>query len=101
MRYTKTQEAHIERRQVPSRIACDSCGRSTDHADHMYHSEEVTISAQIGDAYPEGSQQTAYDVDVCGECFTSKVVPALEAIGIKVRMRHADSPDSVPEGGAS
>lgn len=97
MRYSKTQEKHIETRQVPSREVCDSCGRNTDHADRMYHDEEVTVSAFIGDVYPEGSHQMAYDVDVCGECFLGAVVPALAAIGIKVRVRHIHSDDRIPE----
>ncbi len=97
MRYSKIQEAHIERREVPSREVCDLCGRDTDHADHVYHEEEVTISAFIGDVYPEGSQQTAYDVDICGDCFVTMVVPALMAIGIVVRRRRFAAADRVPD----
>lgn len=99
MRYTKIEEARVERREVRSREVCDSCGRDVDHADRIYHEEDVEITALIGDVYPEGSHQTAYDVDICGACFVSRVVPALAAIGITVRVRSVGAPDRVPEPG--
>lgn len=91
MRFKAVVKAHIEERTVDTRTTCDVCGRDVDHADHMYHEEAVEIVARIGDVYPEGSHQTTYDVDVCGPCFLSKVIPALAAAGIKVREREAGS----------
>lgn len=90
MRFKKIIKAHVAERTAETRETCDGCGRDVDHADHSYREEVATIEARIGDVYPEGSHQTTYEVDVCGQCFLSKVVPALAAIGFKVRERRTD-----------
>lgn len=94
MRLKKKIAAHVEEQVKDSRMLCDGCGLDVEHKDHIYHEEEVEIGARIGDVYPEGSQQTIFEVDVCGVCFLLKVVPALEAAGIKVRSRKAWDEDS-------
>jgi hypothetical protein len=93
MRYKQKIPAHIEEQVKGTRTLCDGCGRDVDHADDMYHSEEATISAIIGAVCADYDSRTAYDVDVCGACFVSKVVPALAALGIRVRTRDVDGRD--------
>jgi hypothetical protein len=52
----------------------------------------VTIEARIGSIYPETDFRDVYETEVCADCFVLKVVPALEALGCKVRKRDAEAP---------
>ncbi len=104
MRHKRTIAAHVEERVADAATICDGCGRDVDHTTRMYHSEEATISALIGDVYPEGDHRTSYEVDVCGECFVAKVVPALASVGLKARARGVEEDGRVwetAEGGST
>lgn len=92
MRYKQPVPAHVAPQIRTSRILCDGCGRPTDADDGDYTRNEVEIEARIGDVYPEGDQRDIYEVDLCGPCFVSKVVPALAAVGITVRKRDIEGP---------
>jgi hypothetical protein len=59
---------------------CDICG----HEIKTIRSEDdVEIHCAIGNVWPEGDCRESTWIDCCVECFTTKVKPALEAIGAK------------------
>lgn len=76
-----------------TRLICDLCGaKSTDHdswdkrGDWVFEENtEVTISIDEKSRNPEGGRSDAIHYDCCPACFKAKVVPALEALGLKPR----------------
>jgi hypothetical protein len=95
MRYKKKVSAHIEERVESSRETCDGCGKDLADRESPHDATEITIEAKIGSFYPEGDARTAYDVDVCSDCFVERIVPVLRAAGFNVRERDADDDDRV------
>lgn len=86
MRYKMKIPVHVEERVADAAVICDGCGVNVGMMP-MYTDNEITIEAKIGEVYPEGDHRTAYELDVCAACFTSRVLPALAAAGFKVRNR--------------
>lgn len=94
MRYKAKVPTRIDERVQDTRKTCDACGKDVESTG-AYDMTEVTVEAKIGDVYPERDHRTVYEVDLCGPCFTTKVIPALTMLGIKVRERDADDDDRV------
>ncbi len=68
---------------APKETVCDLCKElCTEHKFGSYAKEEVTISARSGNIYPGADFTTIEEADVCFKCWTEKVKPALEAIGV-------------------
>lgn len=77
--------------------SCDLCGRASpspyDWAEGRRRDLDTRIElrdATYGQFDPTG---TIISADVCPECFTGKVVPALEALGLKFRTRDVNDND--------
>ena len=86
MKHKKTIEvpavaAHT--RVVDGDTTCDLCGKVI--VEMVYERKEVTIESQVGEVYPEGGSYESTTVDVCVECFDTKVVPWLQSQGAKMR----------------
>lgn len=91
MRYKKIEQAHVEERVVLTDEFCDGCGKPTTTSFVWDHERnEVTIGALLGEVYPSDDMRTAYDLDVCAECFRTKVIPALVSVGLRFRVREVD-----------
>jgi hypothetical protein len=91
MRTYKTETITREEKVVDV-FSCDLCGRASpspyDWASKHMH--DLITQIELRDTtYETGldSSGTITSADVCPECFVDKVVPALEAIGLKFRMR--------------
>ena len=84
MRFKRKVAAHVEERVEDAGVSCDGCGIRVDKQP-VYRDDEVTIEARIGDVYPEGDQRTVYELDLCGQCFLEKALPALRAAGLVPR----------------
>jgi sporulation-control protein spo0M len=76
---------------------CDFCGVDVDDQKRGWEVNEATIELLEGDVFPEGDQRDRSTVDVCAKCFRSKVMPAIEALGVKFRKRDADDFEHVDE----
>ncbi len=87
MRYKTILPTHVEQQTVDAGTTCDLCHDSLDKDDRLYLHNEVELTARLGEVYCEGDNRTAYETDCCAACFTSKVVPALAAIGLVFRER--------------
>lgn len=58
---------------------CDVCGK-----DMKDNYDDVEIEAKFGRNYPEFDCRKGYALDVCEECFLTKVKPCIEEnLGIK------------------
>jgi len=67
---------------------CDLCGKIASRGDwesSSYEVNEVEIEVVVrqkdGSSYPDGGCGTNYIVDMCPECFKTKLVPWLESQG--------------------
>lgn len=91
MRFKKFVPVHVEERVVSAGVTCDGCGKPI--SNDGWDQTEITLGAKIGESYGESDMRTAYDLDVCGPCFTEKVIPALAGVGLVFRVRSADDDD--------
>jgi len=87
MRFKTILPAHVEQRTVDAGATCDLCHEDMAKDEGLYQGNEVELTAKIGEVYCESDNRTIYETDCCGACFTSKVVPALVAIGLVFRTR--------------
>ncbi len=69
----------LEEHEVESRVVCDFC--NSEIFDGGWTVDEVVLEAKIGDVYPEGDFRRGEAFDCCRGCWTSKVRPALQALG--------------------
>lgn len=81
MKHMKTVSVAAHEKQVEDRVTCDLCGAEI--REKLYSAEEVTVCHRTGDSYPEGGSGTEVDVDMCGPCFDTKLVPWLRSIGVE------------------
>jgi len=51
---------------------------------------EVTVRQKDGTSYPEGGYGTKYEVDMCPNCFKTKLIPWLESQGCKTERKEWD-----------
>lgn len=93
MRYKRKIVAHVEERVIDSRETCDSCGKEIDDGPGLYDLNEVAIEAKIGAFYPSSDVRTIYEIDVCADCFTEKLLPLMRANSFPVRERDAEIGD--------
>ena len=63
---------------------CDCCHNAIRHRDRSFEVFEASISARRGDDWPEGFHGENYKPDICEQCFTDKIIPALVRLGIDV-----------------
>lgn len=81
---------HTKKKTIPARKAhevevfshttCDLCNKEI-RDEGVYNHDIVTISRKVGVNYPDSGSETEVYFDVCGDCFASKVIPALESLG--------------------
>lgn len=50
-------------------------------ADDYYTVDKVTITRETGASYPEGGNSVVTEIDICPECFDTKVRPAMRDLG--------------------
>ena len=50
----------------------------------------VTIQSRTGRQYPEGGSGEEINVDMCQECFSSKLTPWLQSQGVQMKLEEWD-----------
>lgn len=85
------EEKEVTRKhKVTSAIICDLCrkknpliGYDEDNwNEELYEIAKTTVSIEIGTSYPEGGSSTIRRMDICPECFETKLIPWLQSQGV-------------------
>ena len=89
--------------KIPSRVEkklvsrkCDLCGKigADSWGGGCYEVLEtemtVTIIQKEGNSYPEGGTGTEYEIDLCPDCFKSRLVPWLISQGANIQENEWD-----------
>jgi hypothetical protein len=75
-------------------ILCELCGKksnsSGDWGTSSYDVNEVDVSHRDGSSYPDGGNSTSCILDICPDCFKTKLVPWFEQQGGKPRYEEND-----------
>ena len=66
-------------KQVLDRTTCDLCKKTI--TKEVYSEEAVTIECKTGELYPEGGVGEIANVDMCPDCFKTKLIPWLKEQG--------------------
>jgi hypothetical protein len=84
---------HYKEIEIPARIeerldkiTCDVCG-AVIRKKHPTSAEKAEIIRTTGYNSPEGGSGTEISVDICCECFDTKIIPWLKSQGIKLQVR--------------
>lgn len=90
--YQNTEEKHIVKKLVF--IKCDICGLGINPVVETKEGQkfdQVTVSHVKGyeyNGYGEYFDGKLYlDLDICGECFESKILPVLKSLGVDTEYR--------------
>jgi hypothetical protein len=85
-----SQEARVEKKTF---VKCTFCGVEARYFNNEkvdwftpgrgFGVAETGIFIKTGDSFPEGGFGEYKDLHVCPDCMEQKVVPALEALGVK------------------
>jgi hypothetical protein len=81
MKHIKNVEVPAHTRKVVDFVTCDLCGGVI--KTYRYEVDEVEIMHRTGDEFPEGGSGEETTVDMCGECFDTKLLPWLLEQGAK------------------
>lgn len=76
-------------------LRCDLCRKIADEGNWRSSSydaaeTEVTVKQITGDNYPGGGYGKEFSVDICPDCFQSKLIPWLISQGAEVNERDWD-----------
>jgi hypothetical protein len=100
MKHMKTVDVPATTKTIVDRVTCDLCGRGLD--EHYrgnarlssYYDDEVEIKQVFrrrrGTNYPECGSGTEDEVDICGECWETKLIPWLKSQGVEPQTRDWD-----------
>lgn len=69
-------------------LSCDLCGaiaKGEDWCSSRWEINDVEVNMEVrhkeGSSYPEGGTGDETKIDICPQCFTSKLIPFLEGEG--------------------
>lgn len=85
MEHKRTETVPASTREVVDHYACDVCGAKL--RARTYRVDEVTVTREVGTSTSDSGNLTHTEFDLCGACFESKLVPFLESLGAKPRVR--------------
>lgn len=89
MKHMKTITVPAHSKEVIDYVTCDLCGEKIINRSD-YSLDEVEVRHKSGVAYPDGGHGDEVEVDVCGKCFDTKLVPWLISQGAKIQSREWD-----------
>ena len=82
---------------ISSRVVetkCDICGKIAPWPDGWekgpHDVAEVTLELREGRSYPDGGSGKKYFVDMCPECFKTKLIPWLSSLGCTLQVKDRD-----------
>lgn len=82
-------------RSICYKRTCDMCSKESADLDDwtqdkVYHLEETTIKLKRGDFYPEGGSGTLLEIDICPDCFLTKLIPWLQSQGVEAKEKELE-----------
>ena len=89
MKHMKTIEVPAETKEVEDYTSCDFCGKKLGDGG-VYDVEDVKISYEKGEWYPENRFTTTLSVDMCGQCFETKLVPWIRSQGVDLTVEESE-----------
>lgn len=84
MKHITLVDVPATQRKVVSKITCDLCGEDVKEGLDDYDIDVVTVSRKTGAVYPEGGGGEIAEVDICGDCFATELVPWLKKKGARI-----------------
>ena len=71
---------------------CDLCGKTTtkEWKGHSDDAAETEVRFKTGTIYPEGGSGDETTIDICPECFRTKLIPWVESHGGKPTTKEWD-----------
>ena len=85
MKHRKIKLIPAKEEEVVSHTTCDICKRSNSrdpsNRDRCDTSNTEMEFTDTSNCWPEGGETVVHSFDICGECFISKVVPAMFSLG--------------------
>lgn len=81
-------------RSVVESIKCDICGKISKGWDWSTSAFEVgrtEVTMKTGEQYPECGHGKEIELDICPDCFITKLVPFVEGFGTKVEVKEWDN----------
>lgn len=98
MRILKTVEVPAKTCEAFDKLKCELCGKETANERNWsagadlggYGVNETSVELAVGATYPEGGSLERIHLDICDECFESKLIPWFESLGGKPRKRETD-----------
>jgi hypothetical protein len=82
MKQYKTVDVPAKTRQVLEKTICDLCNTAIKRG--SFSVDEVTVQCKTGSVYPECGRGELEGVDMCLDCFTTKLKPWLESQGCEL-----------------
>jgi hypothetical protein len=75
-------------------VLCDFCKERPGDSDTAFYSARAYVRMVVGHTYPECDASTTTLVDCCANCFESRVMPAIEALGVKFREEDTENAET-------
>lgn len=86
------QPERTETREIG--LICDLCGKESRQragwGNGLYEVAEVTIEYKAGYAYPDDWSHDTTVIDLCPDCFTTRLMPWLREQGVMPRVETTD-----------
>lgn len=83
MKHYKTVQVPARESKILDKTTCDLCGNEI--ISRCYDAERVEVTHRTGKNYPEGGYGEEVAVDMCGDCFESRLIPWLREQGADPR----------------
>lgn len=81
MKHKKRITVPASESEIIEKTTCDICNKNLDELESRFDVDEVTIKHRQGRNYHDNGSGTEMLVDMCGECFNTKLIPFLKIMG--------------------
>jgi hypothetical protein len=85
MKIMETIQIPASTREHLKETKCDICGkvfRGSDWDAEVYEISETEVRYKEGNSYPDSGSGTETKIDVCPDCFKTKLIPWVKSFGI-------------------
>jgi hypothetical protein len=83
MQHKQMVEIPATKREVTVKVTCDFCNAEIKEIPH--EPDDINISRRSGSSWPSGGYGGTEEVDMCGNCFDTKLKPWVASQGVTFR----------------